>query len=207
VSRRPQIVWAAFIGAMTLVAGLLLLSDGGGMSGGLPLTMNTGQLTSQTQKDPLFDTDAPLDHARWTGIVIHHLGEPAGDAESIHRRHQSMGFDGLGYHFVIGNGNGMGDGTIEAGYRWLQQKPGAHVIGSAGRLHNHHSIGIVLIGNFDRREPTEAQMRSLTTLVRRLQRELSIPASAVVMHRDLVGGITSPGQFFPEAELREQLER
>src|SRR5207249_11104331 len=92
--------------------------------------------------DPIFQLKSPLDRQRWTGIVIHHLGEPAGDADSVTRKHLSYGYKGLGYHFLIGNGNGLGDGVVHVGYRWNEQLPGAHVLGPAGTAHNQHSIGI-----------------------------------------------------------------
>jgi hypothetical protein len=152
--------------------------------------------TPATTGDAVFDLSEPLDRSRWTGIVVHHLGAPTGDAESIHRQHLEWGYDGLGYHFVIGNGNGLGDGIIQVGYRWDEQLPGAHVLGEAGREHNLHSIGICLIGNGDRRPFTEAQLRSLGALVRQLQGELDISRSNVLLHRELAPETTSPGRFF-----------
>lgn len=204
-SRRTGIVWASFGVAMTLVLGLLFWSSPGAERGGLLIAVNPGETPNRIARDPLFQIQAPLDRQRWTGIVIHHLGEPAGNAQEIHRRHVAQGFDGLGYHFVIGNGNGLGDGAVEVGYRWNQQLAGAHVGGSAGAHHNNHSIGICLIGNGDRRPFTERQMASLLNLTQRLQGEMEIPDTAVYMHRDLAEGVTSPGRFFQEGRFREQL--
>jgi hypothetical protein len=204
-SRRTGIVWASFGAAMTIVLGLLFWSSPGAERGGLLIAVNPGEGSNRVARDPLFDIQAPLDRQRWTGIVIHHLGEPAGNAQAIHRRHVAQGFDGLGYHFVIGNGNGLADGAVEVGYRWNQQLAGAHVGGPNGAHHNNHSIGICLIGNGDRRPFTERQMASLVNLTQRLQRELRIPDNAVYMHRDLADGVTSPGRFFQEGRFREQL--
>jgi hypothetical protein len=190
---------------MSLVMGLLALSERG-LSSGFLIATNVGALGEQPEpaRDPVFRIEADLDHARWTGIVIHHLGLPAGDAERVHRLHLGYGYQGLGYHFLIGNGSGLADGIVHVGYRWNEQLPGAHVVG-AGDEHNQSSIGICLIGNGDRRPFTEKQMRSLVSLVRRLQRELDIPADHVHLHRDLTPSVTSPGRFFPLASLREQL--
>jgi hypothetical protein len=41
--------------------------------------------------------------------------------------------------------------------------------------------------------------------VRRLQAELGIPAHEVHLHRDLAEGESSPGRFFADARLRQQL--
>lgn len=189
---------------MTIVVGLLMWSGPGG-GGSLLIAVNAGVGDSQAAEDPLFKIEAPLDRQRWTGIVIHHLGEPAGNAASIHRRHLNMGYDGLGYHFVIGNGNGLADGAVEVGYRWNKQWAGAHVLGPAGDYHNRHSIGICLIGNGDRRGFTEQQMASLVSLTHRLQQALDIPDTAVFMHRDLAEEVSSPGRFFTEGRFREEL--
>jgi hypothetical protein len=194
---------------MTVVAGLMAIHDRAGVSGrGAGFLLTNVQVVgdrSSNEPDPVFQLKATLDRQRWTGIVIHDSGEPAGDAESITRKHLSYGYKGLGYHFLIGNGNGMGDGTVQVGYRWNEQLPGAHVLGSAGTAHNQHSIGICLIGNGTRHEFTETQMTQLVNLVQRLQRELHIPARNVVLHRDLSAATTSPGKFFREAEFRQQL--
>ena len=204
-SRRTKIVWMSFFGAMTIVTGLLTLQESNYSGHRYLAATSIGLLGDRPLVDPLFQIEAPLDNDRWTGIVIHHTGEPAGDPETINRIHQSRGYRGLGFHFLIGNGNGLGNGVIHVGYRWNSQLPGAHVAGLAGELHNQRSIGICLIGNGDRRSFTDAQMTQLINLIQRLQRELSIPADQVYLHRELASGITSPGQFFSSAELQEQL--
>lgn len=191
---------------MTLVTGILLLGSGG-FRGDLLVAANVGSLGGDPAADPIFHIQAPAERREWTGIVIHHLGLPAADAEQVHRMHLAYGYQGLGYHFLIGNGSGLGDGVIHVGYRWSQQLPGAHVARSApdSEQHNLHSIGICLIGNGDRRPFSERQMRSLISLVRSLQKECGIPSSAVYLHRDLAPGVTSPGRFFAATRLEEQL--
>jgi hypothetical protein len=207
LSKRTQIVWASFAVAMTGVAGLLAVSDPQPQQGFLATNIST--FGEQASADPVFQIASPLDRDRWQGIVIHHLGAPAGDADSIHRRHQGYGYQGLGYHFVIGNGNGLGDGVVHVGYRWNDQLPGAHVVGEYGEYHNQHSIAICLVGNGDRRPFTDRQMAHLISLVQRLQRELDIPSNQVFLHRDIATGVyppeTSPGRYFAKAQLHEQL--
>ena len=204
-AKRTGIVWASFLAAMTGVTGLLALQDVGGAGPGPLAAASIGMLGDRPAEDPVFRIDAALDKERWTGIVIHDSGEPAGEPDSLHRLHISRGLQGLGYHFVIGNGNGLGDGVIHVGYRWNQQLPGAHVPGEAGEHHNRHSIAICLIGNGDRRPFTDAQMAQLVGLVQRLQQRLGIPADRVQLQSDLVPGVSSPGRFFSSALLSEQL--
>ena len=137
--------------------------------------------------------------------MIHHSGQPAGDAASLRELHMSWGLQGLGHHFVVGNGRGMGAGDVYVGERWINQQPGAHTVGANGDAHNQRSVGICLVGNGDRRPFADEQIESVISLVRRLQRELGIPADRVFLHNDVAAETTSPGRFFPVARLREQL--
>ena len=112
----------------------------------------------------------------------------------------------MGYHFLIGNGNGLGDGVTHVGDRWVNQQPGAHCVGPDGDYHNQRSIGIALIGNGNRRPFTDRQITELIRLVQQLQRELNLPASAVQLHRDVARDLTSsPGEFFPVGQFEQRL--
>jgi len=117
----------------------------------------------------------------WKYIVIHHSGTDAGSADSFDRYHEKMGYGGLCYHFVIGNGNGTPDGKIETGFRWKEQIVGTHVDVNSW-YHNIFGIGICLVGNFNKDRPTKKQMESLEKLVKKLMREQQIPASDVLPH-------------------------
>ncbi len=198
-SRRTQLVLGSFCLAMTAAFALLALDTPTPVRG-FPLTA-ISEVGPEVSEDPIFKGVDP----KWDGIVIHHLGDPFGTPESIHRQHLSWGYQGLGYHFVIGNGNGLGDGEVHVGYRWAGQLPGAHVVGDAGRQHNERSIGICLVGNGDNQPFTELQIRHLNRLVQRLQRELQIPRDQVVLHREVAQGVTSPGALFPVAAFQSEL--
>jgi len=222
-SRRTRCVWALFAASMTAVGGALLLLDGAAPRTVLASTTTVLRAPTSIRPDSVVPIAAPLDRERWGSIVVHHSGLPAGNAASIERHQQSAGITGLGYHFVIGNGHGLGDGEIQVGYRWSQQLPGAHVAIrprsdrdrgvrraslSAADLarFNDRSIGICLVGNGDRSDFTPRQIRELASLVRTLQRELSIPATEIYLHRDLAV-VTSPGERFPAADFESQLLR
>ena len=208
-ARRTQIVWGSFLVAVVLVVGLLSLGRPGDASAGGYLMTNVSVLGEPPSgpDDPVFRTDRPLDTDRWTSIVIHHSGAPAGDAESIRRLHESYGYHGLGYHFLVGNGNGLGDGVVHVGYRWTGQLPGVHTSGPQADHYNQHAIGICLIGHGDRRAFSERQLASLLSLVQRLQRELDIPADRVHLQRDLDPATTGPGRFFAAGRLDEAIRR
>ncbi len=202
---RVQVVWGALVLAMTAVGGSLWMLDGNrdlGLDGIRLPSLVAPDMTSSI--DRIFETRASTDNAPWQAIVIHHTASTYGTAESIEKEHKGMGLSGLGYHFVVGNGSGAGDGEVHVGYRWLDQLPGAHTAGQYGDWYNRNAIGICLVGDGDREEFTGAQMARLVQAVRALQREFGIPARNVILHRD-VAQTTSPGQYFPVAAFQEQL--
>lgn len=143
---------------------------------------------------------------KWKYIVIHHSVTDAGDATSLDRMHRDRGFDrGLGYHFVIDNGTKTrNDGQIEASPRWIKQLDGAHC--KAGGM-NSKGIGICVVGDFTRDQPSKKQMDSLVLLVRTLQNNYHIPSSHVIRHKDAPGARTEcPGNSFPWMEFKRRLK-
>jgi hypothetical protein len=142
----------------------------------------------------------------WRYIVIHHQAATRGSASLIDRVHLARGMDGLGYHFVVGNGSLSGDGEIEVGFRWTQQTHGAHtraVQGDDNRW-NEYGIGICLVGDFRNEEPSAAQMAAVVRLVRRLRRAFRIPVDRVVPH-DFVKPTICPGPKFPWDEFAARI--
>lgn len=141
----------------------------------------------------------------WTHIVLHHSGTPQGnvrDMDRYHRERRRMA-NGLGYHFVIGNGNGMRDGEIGIGPRWRRQQDGGHLASAA---QNRYSIGICLIGNFERSHPTARQMESLRALVRYLQQRSGIPRSQITTHTLInIRPTACPGRNFPTEAFIQSL--
>lgn len=126
----------------------------------------------------------------WRYIVIHHSASESGSAALFHRQHLDRGWDELGYHFVIDNGNGGPDGRVEVGPRWRKQKHGAHCGGTPGNEYNEVGIGICLVGNFQDRMPSDRQLRSLNELVAYLVATYNIPPDRVIAHRDAPGAAT-----------------
>jgi N-acetylmuramoyl-L-alanine amidase len=147
--------------------------------------------------------EPPATMLNWQYIIVHHSATDSGNATLFGRWHKSKGWDGLGYHFVIGNGDGSPDGAVEISYRWTRQLTGAHVGGD----NNIGKIGICLVGNFDKSRPTAAQMASLRRLVAFLQVRCSIPACRVCGHREVAapGHTHCPGRNFSMLELRTEL--
>lgn len=206
VGRRAKLVWASLVGSMTAVTALLLVLDRGvptRMDGlALPAMAAT---RSSVSIEAVFQTRVPVTEGRWLAIVIDHTGSPFGTPQSIDEEHKAMGLRGLGFDFVIGNGQGMGDGEIHVSERWLEQQPGAHTAGPDGDWYNRNAIGIALVGDGSRRAFSDAQITRLRDLLSALSREYGIPPERIVLHSD-VAPVAGPGRYFPAAALREQVD-
>jgi len=147
----------------------------------------------------------PVRAGRWRYIVIHHSATAQGSSRSMdayHRQRRHME-NGLAYHFVIGNGRGMGDGQIDIGDRWRRQIKGGHL--ASERL-NEVSIGICLVGDFNRSRPTVAQMQSLKAVTAYVMRRSRVGTSSVKTHRQINTKPTEcPGKNFPTSSLMQSL--
>ncbi len=203
---RAQAVWCSLLAGMTAVGGGLMLLQGQGVAA----RSNAQPLVALESTKPAEDWNAilnpktPAQPGQWKGIVIHHSGSAMGSAESLTKESLARGFRSLGYHFVIGNGQGATNGTIAVGPRWDEQLAGAHTAGPMSEHYNRTTIGICLIGDGERRSFTREQVESLKQLVKALQKQYGIDDANVHLHRD-VAPTTSPGRLFPEAGLREFL--
>lgn len=202
---RSQYVFMSLVAAMTLGAALLYAVSRKPVAGQggfvLPALMMTD---SPSTVELALEPTAGLQRARWKSIVIHDSGSVFGDQASLEESARLSKLKGIGYHFVIGNGNGMGDGELLVTSRWDQQRSGAHVAGAKGEAFNRESIGICLVGDGNRQKFTRAQMSRLIQLVDALQQELRIPADRVYLHRE-IAPVGSPGSLFPAADLRRGL--
>ena len=142
----------------------------------------------------------------WKHIVIHHTASESGNVETINAAHLARkdsktgkAWLGIGYHFLIGNGSGMGDGEIEPTFRWRQQMHGAH---AGVEEFNQHGIGICLVGNFENHRPSTAQLAAVKRLVGVLKSEYHIRSDKVVGHRS-VKSTACPGKLFPLDEIAQ----
>lgn len=143
---------------------------------------------------------------KWKKIIIHHSATPTDDALNMHRVHKARGMkNGLAYHFVISNGSRKAyDGEVYIGSRWKGQLDGGHV----KKLSlNKTSIGICLIGNFEKKSPTTKQLSVLEGLCEYLMKRCSIPKSQVTTHKIIHPGHTAcPGKLFSLPSLIRRLD-
>ena len=150
---------------------------------------------------------APVRRGMWKQIVIHHTATTMATIRGMDEYHrmECRMENGLAYHFVIGNGQGIPDGRIEVGNRWTRQLEGGHL---STRSQNLVSLGVCLVGHFDRHRPTPKQLESLDALLRALMKRCGLGPSAITTHQLVSKQRTRcPGKFFDLklvlAELRK----
>lgn len=162
-----------------------------------PIVSEGGPVTAEPE------WDVPLAR-EWRHIVIHHSASTSGSASAFDKAHRERGWDGLGYHFVIGNGSLSGDGEVEVGYRWKRQMQGAH---AGNAEYNQAGIGICLVGDFQNAgRPTPAQLASVRRLTRYLQVKCGIPTYEVIGHGNVPGKSTEcPGRALDMGDFRASL--
>jgi len=149
--------------------------------------------------------DPPAAKRAWRYIVIHHSASRRGSAAAIDAWHRNGNhWDELGYHFVIGNGTGSGDGQIEVGSRWPKQKHGAHCKVGNDETYNETGIGICLVGDFEHGRPSAAQMAALARLVNYLAARYHVSDDHIIGHGD-VDSTRCPGRNFSFSDLRARL--
>lgn len=149
----------------------------------------------------------------WEVIVVHHAGAQTATPHGMDYYHQvTRGWsNGLGYHFVIGNGVNYPDGKLYVGSRWERQIQGAHCatptgshLGSQrpGGYFNKHGIGICLIGDFEKEYPTRRQLQTLQDLIVLLVRETGISPTQIWGHGEITHRTACPGRHLNMPALR-----
>jgi len=153
-----------------------------------------------------------------THIIIHHSLSDWGNAEEIHKWHLEKDggtWSGIGYHYVVLNGYASWnayntecsdnmEGIVQIGRPTLNQ--GAHARGF-----NAVSVGVCLIGNFDKYPTPEKQYDAAVRLVVDLMMEYDVPLANVVGHREtytLLGKPvekTCPGKEFSMEIFRQNV--
>lgn len=132
----------------------------------------------------------------WSHIIVHHTGAEEKDAAQVRRYHLSLGWQDVGYHFLIER-----DGRVVEGRNL--ETVGAHC--RAGNM-NFHGIGVAVLGNLENHPPLPPQSESLLQLLRRLIESRAVHLSNVLGHREVPGAATAcPGHFLEMGKLRSLL--
>lgn len=150
---------------------------------------------------------APVQRSRWKFIIVHNSGTKQGNARAFDYYHRNVRHmqNGLAYHFVVGNGTSSGNGQIEIGDRWRRQINGGHVHSD---YLNNISLGICLVGDFNRSQPTRAQLEATEELISYLRErcgKVEGRAIPVRPHREMNPprwATDCPGDAFPYSWFR-----
>lgn len=117
-------------------------------------------------------------------ITVHHAGMGiytetdrdvvAEDIRTIRASHlKRMRAGDIGYHYIIDP-----SGRVWEGRPLVYQ--GAHTSGN-----NPHNVGIMVMGNFNKQEPSREQLLTLHRLVRKLQGDHHVSTDRICTHREL----------------------
>lgn len=104
-------------------------------------------------------------------LVVHHTATPSTTTpEQIANFHLDRGWAGIGYHYLV-----YSNGTV-------YEVNSDETISNHVQGNNTASIGIALVGDFDKSEPTRAQYRATKNLLNKLKRKY--PGTIVKKHND-----------------------
>ena len=127
-----------------------------------------------------------------SAITVHHTTEHGLTTKSdidavraIARNHRNVnGWADVGYHFLVGR-----DGKVYEGRAIDLQ--GAH----CGGVNNKHNVGVSLIGDFTRHEPSGIQEAALIAVLAELREKYNVPKSKLFGHGELPNTNTQcPGE-------------
>ena len=111
------------------------------------------------------------------GVVVHHTVTANNISQTALRNifRSSFGVNYIGYNYVI---TADGKWYTDIGHAaW-----GIH--SNTGAYQNNNSVGIALAGNFEKQNPTKAQLETLSSIIKQMMRTYNVPQSRVVGHRD-----------------------
>ncbi len=113
-------------------------------------------------------------HEGWTPVYFEDTRSTADRLDGIRRSHiERMGAADIGYHYIIDRAGRVWQGRSVA-YQ------GAHV-----KEHNENNIGIMVLGNFDQQQPTNAQVATLRSTLIALCKQYRLTTKKVYTHQEL----------------------
>lgn len=134
-------------------------------------------------------------------IIVHHTERNNDFPAFIRFRHMYLrGWDDIGYHYLIGNKRPFTrDGHLYAGC--MENCVGAHARG-----YNDQSLGICLIGNFNKSNPSPKQLETLISFLKEKGEQYQISNCNILGHRELPNVTKScPGKNLDMDMVREAM--
>jgi len=116
----------------------------------------------------------------------------AQEISNVQGAHLALHYGDIAYHLIIDYAGRVWEGRSLA-------YEGAHTLNA-----NEGNIGVMLLGNFEKQDPSAAQLATQANLVALLRHQYRIRASRVYGHRDLSPTICPGGRLYPYvAQLRQ----
>ncbi|MEM1109222.1 MAG: peptidoglycan recognition family protein [Planctomycetota bacterium] len=114
-----------------------------------------------------------IHHEGWTPVTFTSANASYDRLENIRQIHtRDRGWADIGYHYAIDRAG-----------RVIECRPikyqGAHVSDN-----NEHNLGILVLGNFEKQRPSNAQVQALGRFTKQMMRTHRVPAHAVHTHRE-----------------------
>ena len=197
-SRRRVIVFGGLVGVMTMTGALLMAMQPAPLSPDAVKSLMAVETSAQV--DALFATQTPVQAGRWKYIYVHHSRSATGNASVL--ADAAGPATALPDHFVIGNGEGAGDGEIQVGQRWNSQQPAGRTAGVDPVDPDCRSK--CMVGDLDRSPPTPRQKEQQGRLVAALQDRLRIGREGVWV-LEASGLPAGCGRYFPREAFRGAL--
>ena len=113
---------------------------------------------------------------RWSRIEVYYSGTKEGNIEQLASLGGLSGPDDINCHFVICNGHGGGDGTIQTTEKWQQQRS---IIPSRTWYGNPKTIRICIIADIRAARPTNSQIKWGKALLEGLCKKFSISVESI----------------------------
>ncbi|MEE9404611.1 MAG: peptidoglycan recognition family protein [Algisphaera sp.] len=128
-----------------------------------------------------------LHHEGWRPVTFTDASSTYDRIEQIRQIHtRDRGWSDIGYHYVIDRAGRVIEGR-SATYQ------GAHV-----KQNNPHNLGVLVLGNFDRQQPSAKQLATLSRFTKALVTTYRVPTSKVRTHRELKP-TECPGRYLQAA--------
>jgi hypothetical protein len=165
-----------------------------------------GKFTLERRRE--WASDNPLvgrlcEGGKFDRITVHHQGSGVctlcaknsvvAAIDAIYAGHRHKNYGDIAYHFIIDYAGRVWEGRSLA-YR------GAHV-----RHQNKNNIGILVLGNYEKQQPSAESVTTLGTLVKVLRGRFDIKGDRVYGHRDLGYSLCPGKNLYPHVvALRKQ---
>lgn len=139
----------------------------------------------------------------WRWIVIHHGAAGCGDPTILPGHAAGFG-RGTGHHFIIGEGLRLAPGQVEPGFRWREQREGAHLGRAVKGLGERDAIGVCVEGDHGIGPLDVRAERRLVELCAELVHHVpTLSIGRIVDHaRVAVGAQSCPGRQIDLDRLR-----